>query len=305
MSVKVAWVAMLIVAGGLLGGCNQRPFSPNMLGDNARKGYELLLTCETLAGTTVGEGGGPSAEADAFAAIHEDKNAAPAFRSLLENATLPGQLYALCYLRKADRHAYATALPKYRSITTEIPTIDGSCFVFHRRVCDIVDDSLDQSPQRDTEPHPAKELDIVSGYWTGMLWYHRSPARIAEENRRWVASLLGMDLPAGVQIIYAGHREEDRRGPFGGSLPEFGSAAVTLDKAIVEALNKRSIGDGGKTARRVWDMEFPFEGETEAVGLRRLPPVRLKDGSTREVEYGVSPDGTTLFIWMIVNPPSN
>jgi hypothetical protein len=73
----------------------------------------------------------------AFRRLLEEKDAAPAFRRLLKNGTLAGQLYALCGLRVVDRPYFKRVVGRYAKDRRRVKTQHG-CMITSSPVSELV-----------------------------------------------------------------------------------------------------------------------------------------------------------------------
>jgi len=85
----------------------------------------------------VGYSGETPEAVHAFRRILAADDTADVFARLLEEATVEGQLYALCGLYFADPARFREALPRYESLTQEVETQRG-CIVGREPVADLI-----------------------------------------------------------------------------------------------------------------------------------------------------------------------
>ena len=78
-----------------------------------RRAYVVLLDTDTFEGPFVGFGGAPSRLVCAYEKILQSRDAIPVFKQLLAEATLAGQVYALCGLYVTDRNLYEQKVLDY------------------------------------------------------------------------------------------------------------------------------------------------------------------------------------------------
>src|SRR5262245_5683289 len=138
--------------------------------------YWLLLSTRVFAGSAVGDGCNVSDEVTAFRLLLKKPYADVAFKDLLQNAGLPGQLYALCGLYFTDPNAFRSVVGKYCSMEEEIPTLFyciGSTMKVSGLVCskspravrlDGPHDSIESWTRRQNWPQGLSvEHDIIGG----------------------------------------------------------------------------------------------------------------------------------------------
>jgi len=135
-----------------------------------RKAYALLHDAEEFTSTHLDVAGVPSCLVVAFQTVLESRDAKAAFRSLLAEATLEGQLYALSGLYFVDQEDFAAQLPRYLAMTTPVNTHFG-CAESQTPVHLVVSASKPLDPSRLEAWHQANPLaeyppiDIATGGW--------------------------------------------------------------------------------------------------------------------------------------------
>lgn len=100
--------------------------------------YRSLLEAERFEDALVGFAGSLSEYAAALDTLLRETNADAAFKSLLNSATLPGRLYALCGLFYTDPAAFQAELVKYKNSPEQVSRFSG-CLVFEEKVSRIVE----------------------------------------------------------------------------------------------------------------------------------------------------------------------
>lgn len=108
------------------------------LSDQGSKAYRMLKKTDKFYDYAVGYGGDTPEVVHAFQALLKESNADAAFKSLLKDATLPGQLYALCGLWFTDPAELKLHVERYRSLKTRVPTMMG-CIVAEDSVSELVE----------------------------------------------------------------------------------------------------------------------------------------------------------------------
>ena len=146
---------------------------------NAQTAYHVLVQAEGFRGPMVGFGAQIPEAVRALLRLLDEPDAAASFKRLLEEANLPGQLYALCGLYYVDHGTFLEVVEPYRHRSDQVMTQSG-CIVGCMRVSEIVESTsrlsvcLDyptQSMDEWREQHPdvaesAFDLDIIGGGWT-------------------------------------------------------------------------------------------------------------------------------------------
>lgn len=152
---------------------------PAGLGDQA-KNYEVIKNAPEFCATAVGVAGSTPAVVYAFRDLIADPAADAAFKSLLTEAKLPGQLYALCGLWFTDPLAFKTEVEKFRSMKGEVRMVDG-CEIAPQRVSELVESKapgvvrLKDNKQtilawsRERKSPGPTSYDIVGGAWPSMF----------------------------------------------------------------------------------------------------------------------------------------
>jgi hypothetical protein len=107
---------------------------------NAQKAYNVLLHADRFSGPMIGITGRMPETVEALLSLVQAPQASEAFKALLEEATLPGQLYALCGIYFTDRKAFKQAVERYRYRDDSVETQFG-CKVGFNRVSDLVETS--------------------------------------------------------------------------------------------------------------------------------------------------------------------
>jgi hypothetical protein len=92
---------------------------------DVRRAYALLVSAESFSDAHVGFAGAPSCEVVAFQVVLESYTADRAFKQLLSDATLPGQLYGLSGLYFTDPPTFCGHVERYRVDATSVPTDIG------------------------------------------------------------------------------------------------------------------------------------------------------------------------------------
>ncbi len=143
------------------------------------KAYDIVRTTDTFSSAHVGFAGTTPAVVWAFRDLLAETNADAAFKSLLQEATLPGQLYALCGLWFTDQAEFKKQVARYRAMPGKVKTMVG-CSVGDDALADLVqsthpkairlrgpDDTLKAWWARN--PDAETRSDIAGGYWPSEL----------------------------------------------------------------------------------------------------------------------------------------
>jgi hypothetical protein len=104
--------------------------------------YKVLSNAEEFMGTSVSSSGAAPWEVFAFQLLLSSPWSDAAFKDLLERATLPGRLYALCGLYFTDPAAFRTAAEEYRKNQSEVDYCPIGCIVRLEEICKIMDDGI-------------------------------------------------------------------------------------------------------------------------------------------------------------------
>jgi hypothetical protein len=100
-------------------------FSANQLIDEGKKAYDTLVVAKRFEDVAIGYAGHPSVLVKAYRELLKQPQADVAFKSLLKEATLPGQLYALCGVYYTDHSFFLTVIEKYKNRSDYVGTLFG------------------------------------------------------------------------------------------------------------------------------------------------------------------------------------
>ena len=106
-------------------------FSANPLNDEGKKAYDTLVVAKRFEDVAIGPDGSLSVLVRAYRELLKQPQADAAFKSLLKEATLPGQLYALCGVYYTDHSFFMTVIKEYKNRSGYVTTKMG-CLVFQR-----------------------------------------------------------------------------------------------------------------------------------------------------------------------------
>ena len=181
---------VIIFASAVLSvlGCVAVELSPS-----ARDAFEIVKKSDTFCDEHVGYSGATPREVTALRKLVKEKEANRIFTELLEDASTPGKLYALCGLYFCDYVEFQRRLKPFRVSKLKVKTLMG-CIGSEELVKDLVQvneagvvrltgpkDSL----QDWISKHPAAKesgfrVDILGGGWPELLVRGRSSKRAAE-----------------------------------------------------------------------------------------------------------------------------
>ncbi len=108
------------------------------LSAEGQRAYETLLVAKQFEDKALGVAAESSKLVEAYNAILKEPTADAAFKSLLEKATLPGQLYALCGLWFTDNAFFRTAVENYRRSDKWVGTQFG-CIIGGSPVASLIE----------------------------------------------------------------------------------------------------------------------------------------------------------------------
>src|SRR5262245_53217661 len=108
------------------------------LSREGRAAYDILLVAQRFESAAIGYSAAPSKLVEAYNVILNEASADAAFKTLLERATLPGKLYALCGLFFTDHSFFRTAIEEYRHSGDTVYTLFG-CIGGAMRVSELIE----------------------------------------------------------------------------------------------------------------------------------------------------------------------
>ena len=152
---------------------------PPGLGPEAQKAYALLKEVNVFSSTSVGVAGTTPESVSAFRTLLAGPHASTCFKTLLEEATTAGQLYALCGLWFTDPAAFKAGIEKHRRSDAQVETLEG-CIASRQPVREVIESKAtgavrlrdnQQTIRQWTEEHRPKTLhyDILGGAWPSMF----------------------------------------------------------------------------------------------------------------------------------------
>lgn len=145
-------------------------FSEAQLSTDGRKAFRTLLEAERFEDKFIGEAAEPSKLVEAYCTLLREPAADAAFKNLLENATLAGQLYALCGLYFTDPIFLRSVVEKYRHSEEKVDTLSG-CISGLRPVSMLVESKnpiiIDVSnPEQSLDKYIEMNTRLITG-WNG------------------------------------------------------------------------------------------------------------------------------------------
>ena len=136
------------------------------LSQEGQTAYQTLLNAPLVEDKALGFAATPSELIKAFRILLKERQAQECFKSLLEKATLAGQLYALCGLYFTDYDFFLSAIEKYRQSDKEIVFFSG-CIRMKIAVSDFIESKSPNvvrlnSPQESLEVWKSKQQKITN-----------------------------------------------------------------------------------------------------------------------------------------------
>jgi hypothetical protein len=167
------------VAFVLLGSLSQGK-EPAGLSDAAKMAYNTIRTSKTFCATAVGIAGETPKVVEAFRIIIKQPKPETIFKALIEDATISGQLYALCGLYHSDHDHFKDAVKRYHDSEEIVETLMG-CSGSINSVARIVKSSSpdvvrlkkpSQTTKQWAKATASKGMlyDIVGGGWPNAFW---------------------------------------------------------------------------------------------------------------------------------------
>ncbi|MCX6849297.1 MAG: hypothetical protein NTY98_10285 [Verrucomicrobia bacterium] len=143
------------------------------------KAYKEVKKAEMFCNSAVGYAGSTPEVVWAFRDLLAEKNADAAFKALMQEATMPGQMYALCGLWFTNQAAFKAQVTRYHAMKGKVKTMIG-CIVDEEAIADLVvskyatpirlngpEDTLKAWWGRN--PNGSGYSDIAGGYWPSEL----------------------------------------------------------------------------------------------------------------------------------------
>jgi len=143
------------------------------------KAYAMVKTAERFLSSAVGYAGSTPNVVWSFRDLLVEKNADAAFKSLIQEATVPGQLYGLCGLWFTDQAEFKKQVARYRDMPGKVKTMIG-CIITEDEIAELVVSKYSPAIRllgpEDTmkawwarNPNAKGYSDIAGGYWPSEL----------------------------------------------------------------------------------------------------------------------------------------
>lgn len=113
-------------------------FDTRPLSEKGKKAYENLIVATRFEDAVVGYGGTLSVYARSLEVLINEEKGADAFKSLLEDGTLPARLYAICGLYYTDRTAFEAAVNELSKSVDKV-AVQSGCEIYEESVGKIVE----------------------------------------------------------------------------------------------------------------------------------------------------------------------
>jgi hypothetical protein len=133
-------LALFVMMIAAVAGCGDNATEPGS-GSELPGQYGMLLTASMFKGAHVGYGGFTPPEVIAFRGLLESPDADGLFKRLLEDATTPGALYALCGIYFTDPGALPDLTEPYLESSGRVMTFFG-CIQDMQAVSAVAEDIL-------------------------------------------------------------------------------------------------------------------------------------------------------------------
>lgn len=166
----------------VLGNEKNADFDLNKLSTVGQNAYNILLKAQRFEEGLIGYAAQLSKNVISLNDLAKEKEADAAFKSLLKNAELAGQLYALCGLYYTDYDFFKKEIQNYKEKEDSLETMSG-CLVFSKKVLEIVNKNAKNvaiiSPQETMEDWWKKnkgsyELDILHGGFPATFRHYKN-----------------------------------------------------------------------------------------------------------------------------------
>jgi len=154
------------------------------------KAYAVVKTAERFFGSAVGYAGSTPDVVWSFRDLLAEKNADAAFKSLIREAKIPGQLYGLCGLWFTDQAEFKKQVARYHAMPGKVKTMIG-CIIDEDEIADLVVSKYSPAIRllgpEDTmkawwarNPNAKGYSDIAGGYWPSELKGEKGEKRPAK-----------------------------------------------------------------------------------------------------------------------------
>ena len=150
---KVVWLILSLILFSLQANAQEKTFDESVLSESGKQAYQTLLKIDIFALGGVGYSGSTSEGELALYELSKDREAVEAFKSILNNATIEGQIYALLGVRILKCDCFQSELGKFKT-KTEFPKVNNrrkkssddivttmsGCLVFGKNRTEIIQD---------------------------------------------------------------------------------------------------------------------------------------------------------------------
>jgi hypothetical protein len=127
---------------GMTTACTDSILAPPELSAEGEQAYEIIENTEIFAGSSVGFAGTTSEQVKAFRILLQEPDPDGVFKSLLDRATMAGQLYALSGLYFTDPQYLDGVSDRYLEMDDEVKTMFG-CILGKNRVSGLIEQIID------------------------------------------------------------------------------------------------------------------------------------------------------------------
>lgn len=116
---------LVLVISSVGAAAQDEPFSETQLTPQGQKAFQTLLSAPRFEDVSVGIGGDLSELVAAYRVLLREERRVEAFKSLLERATIAGQLYAICGLYDTDHKFFLSVVDRYKRSRDFVDTLSG------------------------------------------------------------------------------------------------------------------------------------------------------------------------------------
>ena len=132
MNRKFVWLLLSVIVFSLQTSAQERTFDESVLSERGKKAYQTLLKMELFAIGGIGYSGTTSEGEKTLDILVDENEALPAFKSLVNDATIEGGLYGLLGLKMLGCECFQAELINFKKVRTanaEFLTIQSGCEV--------------------------------------------------------------------------------------------------------------------------------------------------------------------------------
>jgi hypothetical protein len=167
MKTLILILALSILTGASTAFAQREVDSSIELSPEGRYAFGVLMSAKRFEDTHVGYGGELSELVVAYRQIMKEPKRVSVLKFLLENASKPGQLYALAGLFDADHDYFRSAVTAFKDDESEVNTLSG-CVGGLRKVSEIVffDDprTIRLESPRQSFNEWSKKTNVMAGF---------------------------------------------------------------------------------------------------------------------------------------------